>query len=175
MPRINPSLAQALTDRPDAGELLQHRRSARAVPDPPRVPAGGSSCTRWSGSVLIADLASRSPSRLAELHTRAARWFEDADEVVVALDQWLLADRPRDVLRLLSASHGRLYDSGREATVQRTIAAIPTSVAVSDLESMVDYAWCHLLVDRRRFVELVEQLTWWVDTVEPERRRSGPA
>ena len=88
--------------------------------------------------------------------------------MVVALDQWLLADRPRDVLRLLSANHGHLYDSGREATVKRTIAAIPTAVAVSDLESMVDYAWCHLLVDRRRFVELVEQLTWWADTVEPE-------
>ena len=75
--------------------------------------------------VLIADLASRSPGRLAELHTRAARWFEDAGDVVVALDQWLLADRPRDVLRLLSANHGHLYDSGREATVRRTIAAIP--------------------------------------------------
>ena len=71
------------------------------------------------------------------------------------------------MLRLLSASHGRLYDSGREAAIERTIAAIPTSVAVSDLESMVDYAWCHLLVDRRRFVELVEQLTWWT-------KRSGP-
>ena len=32
---------------------------------------------------------------------------------------------------------------------------------------MVDYAWCHLLVDRRRFVELVEQLTWWVDRSSP--------
>ncbi len=47
------------------------------------------------------------------------------------------------------------------------IAAIPTAVAVSDLESMVAYAWCHLLVDRRRFVELVEQLTWWVDKASP--------
>ena len=28
---------------------------------------------------------------------------------------------------------------------------------------MVDFAWCHLLVDRRRFLELVEQLQWWVD------------
>ena len=32
---------------------------------------------------------------------------------------------------------------------------------------MVEYAWCHLLVDRRRFVELVEQLTWWVDKSHP--------
>ena len=71
------------------------------------------------------------------------------------------------MLRLLAAGHGPLYDSGREATVQRTIAAIPTAVAVSDLDSMVSYAWCHLLVDRRRFLELVEQLTWWADKANP--------
>ncbi len=166
VPRVNPSLAHALTDRPDAGELLRTAED-RGLFLTRRGVDGWFELHALVRGVLTADLASRSPSRLAELHARAARWFEDADEVVVALDQWLLADRPRDVLRLLSASHGRLYDSGREATVRRTIAAIPTAVAVSDLESMVDYAWCHLLVDRRRFVELVEQLTWWVD-------RSGP-
>jgi LuxR family maltose regulon positive regulatory protein len=32
---------------------------------------------------------------------------------------------------------------------------------------MVDYAWCHALVDRRRFVELVDQLTWWADQDRP--------
>jgi LuxR family transcriptional regulator, maltose regulon positive regulatory protein len=166
VPRVNPSLARALTDRPDAGELLR-TAADRGLFLTRRGVDGWFDLHELVRGVLTADLASRSPSRLAELHARAARWFEDADEVVVALEQWLLADRPRDVLRLLSASHGRLYDTGREATVTRTIAAIPTSVAVSDLESMVDYAWCHLLVDRRRFVELVDQLTWWTN-------RSGP-
>ena len=118
--------------------------------------------------VLTAILASRSPDRLGELHARAAQWFEDSGELVVALDQWLLADRPRQVLRLLSANHGRLYDSGREATVRRTLAAIPAAVTAADLDSMIDYAWCHLLVDRRRFVELVEQLTWWADRSSPD-------
>ena len=166
VPRVNPSLAHALTDRPDAGELLR-TAEARGLFVTRRDVDGWFELHALVRGVLTAYLASRSPSRLAELHTRAARWFEEADEVVIALDQWLLADRPRDVLRLLSASHARLYDSGREAAIRRTIAAIPTPVAVSDLESMVDYAWCHLLVDRRRFVELVEQLTWWTE-------RSGP-
>ncbi len=166
VPRINSILAQALTDHADAGELL--RTAERHGLFLTRRDSGG-----WFDlhalvrEVLTADLASRSPSRLAELHIRAARWFEEADEVVVALDQWLLADRPREALRLLSASYGRLYDSGHEATVRRTIAAIPPAVAVSDLESMVDYAWCHLVVDRRRFVQLVDQLTWWADRERP--------
>ena len=166
VPRVNPSLANALTDRPDAGELLR-TAEAHGLFVTRRGVDGWVELHELVRGVLKADLASRSPSRLAELHTRAARWFEDADEVVVALDQWLLADRPRDVLRLLSASHGRLYDSGREATVRRAIAAIPAAAAVSDLESMLDYAWCHLLVDRRRFLELVEQLEWWVDRSSP--------
>ncbi len=165
-PRVNPSLACALTDRPDAGELLRTAED-HGLFVTRRGVDGWFELHALVRGVLTADLANQSPSRLRELHTRAARWFEDADEVVVALDQWLLADRPRDALRLLSASHGRLYDSGREAIVKRTIAAIPTAVAVNDLESMVDFAWCHLLVDRRRFVELVEQLTWWVERSSP--------
>ena len=166
VPRVNPSLARVLTGRPEAGELLR-TAADRGLFLTRRGVDGWYDLHELVRGVLTADLASRSPSRLVELHARAARWFEDADEVVVALDQWLLADRPRDVLRLLSASHGQLYESGREAMVTRTIAAIPTGVAMNDLDSMVDYAWCHLLVDRRRFVELVEQLTWWVDRSRP--------
>jgi ATP/maltotriose-dependent transcriptional regulator MalT len=175
VPRINTSLAHALTLRADAGDLLgtAERRGLFVI----RLGTGG-----WFElhalvrEVLTADLESRSPSSLAELHARAARWFEDADELVIALEQWVLADRPREALRLLSASHGRLYDSGREDTVTRTIAAIPASVAASDLDAMADYAWCHLLVNRRRFVELVEQLLWSVERATPSdslRVRAG--
>ena len=167
VPRVNPALAQALTDRPDAGELLCTAEARGLFLTRRRGAGGWFELHELVRGVLIADLASRSPSRLEELHARAARWFENAGDVVVALDQWLLADRPGDVLRLLAASHADLCDSGREATVQRTISAIPASVAVHDLESMVAYAWCHLLVDRRRFVELVDQLTWWVDRASP--------
>ena len=166
VPRVNPSLARALTDRLDAGDLLS-AAEARGLFVTRRGASGWFELHELVRSVLVVDLASRSPGRLTDLHRRAARWFEGADEVVLALDQWLLADRPSDVLRLLAACHGDLYDSGREAMVRRTIAAIPAAVAVNDLESMVAYAWCHLLVDRRRFVELVEQLTWWADKASP--------
>jgi ATP/maltotriose-dependent transcriptional regulator MalT len=168
VPRINSGLASALTARPDAGELLR-TAEAHGLFLMRRGSGGWFDLHALVREVLRADLAGQVPSRLSELHSRAARWFEDAGEVVVALEQWLLADRPRDALRLLSANHGPLYDRGREATVVRTIGAIPTSVAVGDLEAMVEYAWCHLLVNRRRFVQLVEQLTWWADRSTPNR------
>jgi LuxR family transcriptional regulator, maltose regulon positive regulatory protein len=168
VPRINSVLAHAMTGRADAGELLQSAEE-RGLFLTHRGTGGWFDLHALVRRVLTAHLASRTPSSLTELHTRAAQWFEAAGEVVLALEQWLLADRPRDVLRLLSASHGPLYDSGREATVKRTIAAIPTAVAVGDLEAMLDFAWCHLLVNRRRFVELVDQLAWWAARANPSR------
>ena len=110
---------------------------------------------------LVDELARRSPGRLDELHVTAATWFEGMGETPLALEHWLLANRPREALRLLAARTAELYDRGREMTIVRTIADIPQEVAAADLEAMLEYAWCHLLVDRHRFLELVEQATWW--------------
>jgi LuxR family transcriptional regulator, maltose regulon positive regulatory protein len=166
VPRINAALAHALTGRADAGELLR-TADERGLFLTRRGTGGWYDLHAVVRLVLAADLESRSPSRSTDLHTRAAQWFEGTGDVVLALEQWFLADRPRDVLRLLSANHGPLYDSGREATVKRMIALIPAAAAVSDVEAMVDYAWCHLLVSRRRFVELVDNLTWWTERSAP--------
>lgn len=158
--RTNPSLARALTGRDDADDLLLRAESRGLFVA--RVDASG-----WFGvhalvrDVLLADLGRRAPDRLAELHARAARWFEAAGQVPLALEHWLLAERPREALRLLAVTSADLYDSGREATIGRTIAAIPVRVATADLASMLDYAWCLVLVDRRRFLRAVDQLTWW--------------
>ena len=155
--RVNPSLARALTGRSDAGELL------------PRAEARGLLVSRLPGGwfeihpLVRATLAGVEPDRLAGRHARAARWYEEAGATVPALEHWLRAGRPRDALRLLAATHAELYDDGQEAAVVRTIAAIPADVASADLQAMLEYACCHLLVDRHRFRELVEALTWWAD------------
>ncbi len=160
--RVSPDLARALTGRSDAGELLR-RAEARGLLVT-RLPAVG-----WFEiharvrAALVADATVQAPDRLVERHARAARWYEHAGETVPALDHWQAAGRPRDALRLLAASHAELYDEGREADVVRIIGAIPPEVAGSDLQAMLEYAWCHLLVDRHRFRELVDKLTWWAD------------
>jgi LuxR family maltose regulon positive regulatory protein len=154
--RVNPSLARVLTDRTNAGELLLRAEDRGLFIT--RLGAGN-----WfeihslMRAALAAELGSRSPSQLAELHVRAAQWFEQADEVPLALEHWLRADRPREALRLLAAQVAALYDSGREATIQRTLAAIAFDPMTTDLESMIEFALCHLLVNRRRFIEIVDQ------------------
>ncbi|HEY7071770.1 MAG TPA: LuxR C-terminal-related transcriptional regulator [Acidimicrobiales bacterium] len=160
--RVNPDLARSLTGRSDAGELLR-RAEARGLLVTRLPEAGWFEIHPQLRTALVADAAVRVPDRLAERHARAARWYETAGEPVPALDHWLAASRPRDALRLLAASHAVLYDEGREADVLRAIGAIPAEVACSDLQAMLEYAWCHLLVDRHRFRELVDKLTWWAD------------
>ena len=43
---------------------------------------------------------------------------------------------------------------------------------MADFGSMLDYAWCLLLVDRRRYIKTVEQAAWWADhsTVDERQR-----
>jgi LuxR family maltose regulon positive regulatory protein len=105
VPRINLGLAAALTARPDAGELLR-AAEGRGLFLTRRGAGGWFDLHALVRDVLTADLAGKSPSRLCELHSRAARWFEDAGEVVIAIEQWLLAERPRDALETTPAIGG---------------------------------------------------------------------
>ena len=160
--RVSPGLARALTGRADAGDLLRLAEARGLFVT--RLPAPGAfQVHALVRAALVATAAANEPDRLAARHERAARWYEEAGERVLALEHWLRADRPRDALRFLAAEHGALYDEGREEVVLRTVAAIPAEVVNADLGAMVDFAWCHLLVDRQRFVELVEAVTWWAD------------
>ena len=167
--RVNTSLADALTGRTDTRQLLE-RAELRGLFVNRLGVEGWYSVHALVRAVLLAELTRRSPDLLAERHARAARWFEDADEVPTALEHWILAKRPRDALRLLAAEHGTLYDRGLEATILRAIEAIPTDTSVADFGSMLDHAWCLLLVDRRRYIEAVEQATWWADHSNVDER-----
>jgi LuxR family maltose regulon positive regulatory protein len=162
VPRVNSSLAEALTQQPGAGELLRHAEE-RGLFVTRLGPEGWFELHDLVREVLIGARSRTSASQVAELRVRAAQWFEAAGEVDLALEQWLQAGRPLEALRLLGANHAHLYDRGREATVVRTIAAIPGDATTGDPYLMIDYAFCHLLVDRRRFLELVDELTWFVD------------
>jgi LuxR family maltose regulon positive regulatory protein len=160
--RVNASLASSLTGRGDAGDLLQQAETRGLFVS--RI--GG---TGWFEvhslvrSALCRQLARRSPERFEECHVRAAQWFEAIGEITVALEHWHLAGRHRDVLRLLAATYAELYDAGREATIINTIRTIPATTRSADVESMLNYAACLLLVDRRASVDAVAEAAWWVE------------
>ena len=157
--RLNRGLAFALTGRADADELLV-RAERRGLFVTAVEPAGWFELHTLARSALVTELGRRSPERLVEQHRRAARWFEEAEDYPLALRHLLLAEQPLDALRLLAAKQSDLYDSGREGVIARTIAQIPLAAAAADLEAMLDYARCFVFVDRDRFLDAVEQVTW---------------
>jgi LuxR family transcriptional regulator, maltose regulon positive regulatory protein len=164
--RVNAGLARALTGRQDAGARLL-RAEARGLFVSRLGQLGWLELHALVRRALVAELERRAPDRLADRHARAAQWLQDAGEIPKALDHWLAAGRPREALGLLAATHVELYDTGREATVIRTIAAIPPDAPTADLDAMIGYAWCHLLVSRARFTQLVDEMTWWSDRSAP--------
>jgi LuxR family maltose regulon positive regulatory protein len=157
--RVNRSLAVALTGRNDADELLS-AAAQRGLFVTAVDPAGWFEVHALARSALAAELARRSPERLLEQHLRAARWFEETENIPLALTHLLLAERPLDALRLLAARQTELYDRGLDGVIARTIEQIPIAVAASDLEAMLDYARCYMFIDRERFLDAVEHVTW---------------
>ena len=159
--RVDTSLAQALTARSDAGDLLL-RAEERGLFVSRLGSEGWFEIHALVRSALLGELSRTSPERLLHQHAVAAQWFEEAEEVSSALEHWLLANQPRRALRLLANKQWDIYTASREGTLRRTIASIPIATSTADLDSMLEYAWCHVLISRRRFLELVEQMSWWI-------------
>jgi len=160
--RVDPDLARILAGRLDAAELLA-RAEDRGLFVTRIELTGAFEMHALVREVLLSVLARRWPERLRQLHGWAAGWYEAHGQAVTALEHWLRADRPRDALRLLASEVAALSDGGHENTIRRSIEAIPEHVTSGDLEASMEFAWCHLLVDRRRFVALVDSLGRGVD------------
>ena len=150
--RMNYGLADALTGRSDAGDLLLEAE-ARGLFVTSFDPGGWFEVHGLVREMLLAELDRRSPEQLREQHARAAQWFESMDDGMAALGHWLDAGQPAEALRLLAATSMSLFESGRVAAIDRIIGRIPPQVAGADAASLVRFAWCRLLVDRTGFLD----------------------
>jgi LuxR family transcriptional regulator, maltose regulon positive regulatory protein len=150
--RVNSGLAEALTQRPDAGDLLEEAEE-RGLFMTSLGENGWFEMHSLVRDMLTARFRRRWPAALREQHGRAAQWFESVGDELSALDQWLLADRPDAGLRVLADLALGLHESGRGGTITRGLAQLPPEVATADVESAVRYAWCQLTVDRGAFVD----------------------
>jgi len=159
--RVNNSLATALTDRADAADLLLQAEALGLFVVRLGSDEGWFRIHPMVRAILFDELTRRSLH--LEQHRRAARWLEESGEASNALDHWLRAGEPREALRLLAAEVAQLYDSGREAVIRRTIAAIPHATTATDVPALLAFAFCNLLVDRRIFAQVVEEATWWAE------------
>ena len=153
--RVDGDLAPVLTSREDANALLALAEE-RSLCVSRR--ESGFEVHPLVREVLARELARRAPHRMTQLHALAGGWYEAHGDTVAALDHWLRADRPRDALRLLAARVLGLHDDGHVGAIVRTLDALPESAVLGDLDAMIEYAWSHVLVDRHRFVDLVDRV-----------------
>ena len=143
--RLNYGLAEALTGRPDAGDLLREAEERGLFVT--SLDAGG-----WFGvhglvrDMLLTELARRWPDRLREQHLRAARWFESTGDPVPAIEHWLDGGDQGEALRLLASVAVSLVDGGRTGRVERFLDRIPPEVATATEAARVQHRWCRLLV-----------------------------
>ena len=161
--RVNTSLATAITGLSDVHDLLLRGEAQGLFV----YRLGDQDWFRIHPLVRQALLSELTrSSRHREHHERAAQWLEAADETVHALDQWLLADRPREALRLLAERSTELYDMGRESVIARTLDAIPRDIAVRDVPALIDLSISHILGPREQFVETVGHTLWYAERTE---------
>jgi LuxR family maltose regulon positive regulatory protein len=151
--RMNYGLAEALSGRHDAGDLLQEAEE-RGLFVTGFDSGGWYEVHSLVREALLAELGRRSPERLREQHARAARWLEGMSDQLAAIEHWLEAGEPREALRLLATiSVSRLDAGGDPDTIVRIVDRIPHTVSSADAGSLLEFAWCHLPVDRSGFLD----------------------
>ena len=149
--RMNYGLAEALSGRPDAGDLLQEAEE-RGLFVTGFDSGGWFEVHSLVREVLLAELERRSSERLREQHARAARWLESMADGTWPRSStgWTPASR-REALRLLAAISMSRFDTGSDPeAIVRILERIPPEVSGADAASLVQYAWCQLLLDRTR-------------------------
>ena len=171
--RLNSDLARAVSGREDAVRLLEDAADRGLFLSRLAQP-GWYALHSLVRDLVHRELGDHRPELLAEMHARAARWFDDAGEAALAVRHWLAADQPREALRAIAFHNGVLYDQGRESLVVEAVASLPPAVRVSDdLDAAIDHAWANLLVDRRALVDTVDRIDGLVATTPPRGPTRG--
>ncbi|WP_201394266.1 LuxR C-terminal-related transcriptional regulator [Ktedonobacter sp. SOSP1-52] len=128
LPRMNAELCQAVTEEPTSQELLEtlERQNLFLVPlDTQR---------HWYRlhdlfrEILLAHLQMTQPARLPTLHERAARWYEQRDEVREALAHWLAAGNFSQAVALMERVAESLWLGGEVKALSRWVMVLPDRV-----------------------------------------------
>ena len=116
LPRINGALAAAVTEDPDARELLEELREQRQFVSAEPVPGGWLRVHELIRQALLASLERREPGTTTRLHARAAAWFEQHGMIAEAIEQTTAADDLQALVRL-TRTHGFSLVMARQTSV----------------------------------------------------------
>ncbi len=141
--RVNVALAEAVTERSDAGDLLDAAEDRGLFVT--TLDDGWYELHGLVREVLISRFERRWPAALREQHARAAEWFESVGDERSALEHWLQAGRTDQALRVLADLAPRLLETGRSRVLTRALGHLPPGIAATEPDQAIRYAWCQLL------------------------------
>jgi LuxR family maltose regulon positive regulatory protein len=111
--RLSPELCNALTGRSDGLDMLRRVEKENLFVARLDGDMGWYRYHHLFAELLAGELRRRDPGAVPELHRRAARWFEERDQVRQAVRHWLAAGELERAGDLVAARWISRYDTGR--------------------------------------------------------------
>lgn len=152
---LNPEVCNALTGRSDGAALLEQIEKANLF-----LVALDSARKAYRYHNLFADflrghLARLHPDQLADLHNRAAAWYQSEDVLTTALEHALAAgNQPLATALLEQVAEVLLYE-GRVATLIRYVESLPQEAIADRTGIRLAYAWALIFAHRYQEARLV--------------------
>lgn len=109
---------------------------------------------------LFADLLKRrAPSQTADLHRRAAEWFEKNNFLLDAIRHWIAADEPERVASLVERTLSQSWGQAELVSLMHRIESLPDDVLANHpiLSAFLGWTWLWLGYDSTRTLPLLER------------------
>lgn len=114
--RLTPELCSMVLGIPNSANWLNAARTQNLFLT--RVPGGLVYHTLFR-DFLQSHLRQTNPERFSELHERAARWFEERDDIEQAFDHYLAAGRTESALNIAERAAVSIFSQGKHETLLR--------------------------------------------------------
>jgi len=164
--RMNGALCEALTKQPDGEATLEQLEKANLFISPLR---DGEYWYRYHH--LFADVMKKRlqrfhPEQITELHSRAAKWFYQHNQLTEAIDHALSANNNVYAAELVEASATEMLRAGNMATLLGWLNKLPQEIIVQRPLLSIFSAWVFLLIGRQNRIEYL--LTSSEEKLPPE-------
>jgi LuxR family maltose regulon positive regulatory protein len=146
--RLSPDLCDALTGRLDGAALLERIERDNLFVVALDRERGWYRYHRLFRAALRAELGRRAPALVADLHRRAAAWFEASDQVRDAVRHWLAAGDLAAAGDVVAARWLSRYDSGRLVTTSLWLDEFEPGQYLAHPQLSVAAAWIKALTGR---------------------------
>jgi LuxR family maltose regulon positive regulatory protein len=134
--RVNGPLADELTGGSNGTRLLHELEEANALVVAVDVARSWFRYHHLLADLLRLELRREAPDEVADLHRRAARWFDAHGHVVEAIRHAQLGDDWELAVELLGRHWVHVVLDGEEATLGALLAALPAEVADAEVSAI---------------------------------------